>query len=479
MREVAKVPILDDAYGIYIRQAGQGNAQVFTLDYGDKLRVYDVSGSLKSSRNWSSKVRCIAVGDVDGEGNDALVGGIGKRILVVDHQGKPMWKIELESNVIACDARDVDGDDAAEVVVALQNNRVILWNDDKEALFSRRMDETISDIWLEDIIEDNELEIVVADRKGKLTILTSAGYILKEMNLGDVVIVFGVLTFGRRKLFVTGERSKELTIWDIDGNRVSTLELTGHPKALATGVADDVADTAYLVVSTDDRKLSFWEIIATSKESRSERITLQEIESTKTTIYKRAIRCGNCGAPALPEAKKCESCGAALEPLGEYRVEEFIKESIESITTKHTKIKLKDLDRILRRTLPRPAAYNLRRSLQAMIEAKEIEGYLDGNTFVRTTKHLMRDAHLPSKQQLQNVPDILASLLKGKDRIEIDKMSRETGVPIPILRKTLMILLADEDIAGSLQDDYFVLNKKQDTEQLIKKVYRELVETSS
>ncbi|MFW9933202.1 MAG: zinc ribbon domain-containing protein [Candidatus Thorarchaeota archaeon] len=404
LREVAKVPISADAYSIYIRQSGQGNAQVFALDYGDKMRVYDVSGSLKSARNWSSKVRCIAVGDIDGEGKDALVGGVGKRVLVVDHQGKPMWKIELESTVIACDARDVDGDDSAEVVVALQNNRVILWNDDKEALFSRRMEGNIADVWLEDITEDKELEVVVADRHGNLTILTSAGYILRRLKLGNALTVFGVLTFGKRKLFVTGEREKELIIWDIDGNQIEKIELTGRPKALATGVADDESDTTYLVVSTDDRRLSFWEIIASTKETREEKTILQEIESTKMTLYRRAIKCGNCGAPSLPEAKRCNSCGAVLERLAEYKVKEFIKESIDSITTKHSKIKLKELDRILRRTLPGPASYNLRRSLQSMIECKEIEGHLDRNTFVRTVKQKKETADMPSKEKLGNIP---------------------------------------------------------------------------
>ena len=474
LREVAKVPIAADAYSLYIRQGSQASAQVYALDYGDKLRVYDVSGSLKSSRNWSSKVRCIAVGDIDGEGKDALVGGIGKRVLVVDHKGRPMWKIELESTVLACDARDVDGDDAAEVVVALQNKRVILWNDDKVALFSRRIDKTIADVWLEDITNDNEMEVVVADRTGNLIVLSSAGYELKRLELGKSLTVFGVLSFGKRKMFVTGDRSKTLTIWDIKGKQISTIELTGRPKALATGMADDVSDTAYLVVSTDDRRLSFWEVIETARETRSERITLQQMESTKRTLYRRAIKCGNCGAPALPEAKKCDSCGAVLEKLDEYKTKEFIKESIDSITTKHSRIKLKDLDRILRRTLPRPATYNLRRAIQAMIEAKEIEGHLDDNTFVRTVKRKRVRDVMPSKEKIAEVPDVLKALLRREKHLEIDAMVRKTDIPREILRQTLLILLADGVIEGNLTGDHFVLAKNQDTNQFVKKFHSEI-----
>ncbi|MFW9907199.1 MAG: hypothetical protein ACFFEF_01380 [Candidatus Thorarchaeota archaeon] len=478
LREVAKVPVSADAYSLYIRQGSQASSQVFTLDYGDKLRVYDVSGSLKSSRNWSSKVRCIAVGDIDGNGKDALVGGVGKRVLVVDHNGRPMWKIELESTVLACDARDVDGDDSAEVVVALQNQRVILWNDDKVALFSRRMDKTITDVWLEDITNDSEMEVVVADRSGNLIIMSSAGYELKRLKLGDSLTALGVLSFGKRKMFVTGDKTRILTIWDIDGNAISQIELTGKPKALATGMADDIADTAYLVVSTDDHRISFWEIIESTRETKSERITLQEMESTKKTLYRRAIKCGNCGAPALPETKRCDACGSVLEILEEYKTQEFVKESIDSITTKHDRIALKELDRILRRTLPRPATYNLRRSIQSMIEANEIEGHLDGNTFVRTVKRKRIEDDMPPKEKIDEIPQILTALLKGEKHIEIDAMVKRTGVPRTILRQTLLLLLADGSIEGSLSRDYFVLGKYQDGDQFIRKLHSELMELS-
>ncbi|MDF1538110.1 MAG: hypothetical protein P1Q69_04325 [Candidatus Thorarchaeota archaeon] len=478
LREVAKVPVAADAYSLYVRQGSAANAQVFALDYGDKLRVYDVAGSLKSSRNWSSKVRCIAVGDIDGDGKDALVGGVGKRVLVVDHKGRPMWKIELESTVLACDARDVDGDDAAEVVVALQNQRVILWNDDKVALFSIKVDNKIADVWLEDITNDNEMEVVVADRLGNLTILSTAGYELMRLKLGKSLTVFGVLSFGKRKMFVTGERSKRLDIWDIDGNKLTSIDLTGNPKALATRMADDVTDTAYLVVSTDDRRLSFWEIVESSKETQSEKRIMQEMGSTKLTLYRRAIKCGNCGAPALPESRKCDACGAVLERLEGYKTKEFIKESIDSITTKHEKIKLKDLDRILRRTLPRPATYNLRRSLQSMIEAKEIEGHLDDDTFVRTVKRKRVQDVMPPKEKIAEIPEVLLALLRGDNHLEIDTMVRRTGVPRNILRHTLLILLAEGIIEGNLSEDHFVLAKNQDTKQFIKKLHSELVELS-
>ena len=474
IHSVAKVATSSGAYSLYVRQRPDARSQVFSLDYGDRLRVYDTRGSLRASRKWSSKVRCIAVADVEGEGEDALIGGVGKKVLVVTCRGKPMWNINLESPILACDSRDVDGDSAAEVVVGLQNRRVILWNDDKMALFSRTMDSPLCDVWLEDITNDSQLEVVIAERNGTITILTSAGYQLKRLQLGETVTVFGVLAFGERRLFVTGNHSTRLRVWDLDGREVARIELSATPKAIATGIPDDVSDIAYLVVSTGDRRLGFWEVEQTTEVSKTERITLQQIESTKTILYRRAIKCGNCGANTSPEDATCDSCGATLEILDEYAVEEFLQESLESITSKHTRIPLKELDRILRRTLAQPAAYNLRRSLQTMIKKKIIRGHFDENVFVRTGRTKLK---LPKKAK-PITPNKLrisvAKVLGGQKTVDIEMLELETGVDRQILRRTLLILLGEGLVEGELIGDSFILDKNQDIREFVVGLNKEL-----
>jgi hypothetical protein len=429
-------------------------------------------GTLRSTRKWSSKVRCIAVADIEGEGKDALVGGVGKKVLVVDHRGSPVWNIRLESNVVACDARDIDGDDAAEVAVALENNRIILYNDDKDAIFTKTMRDPVADVWLEDITKDTELEVVVAEKSGLITVLTAAGYQLKELQLGSRLSVFAVLSFGDRTLFITGDQSPTLRMWDIDGNEVARLDVGDIPRAMATGIPDDISDVAFLVVSTTDKKLNFWEVQGTGEATRTEKVILQQIGSTKTVLYRRAIKCGNCGAPTSPEASACSSCGAKLEMIEEYVIEEYIQESIDSITSKHNRIKLMELDRILRRTLPRPAAYNLRRSLQAMIQSDAIEGHIDGSVFVRT--EAKKKMPRPSSQEIQKVKGSLRNLIRGTDTLDIRRLERETGVDRRILRRTLIILLGEGTVQGSLSGDKFILEQKQDIKDFESKLVDEL-----
>jgi hypothetical protein len=461
-------------YSVYVRQKKDASTQIFSLDYADRLRIFDARGTLRSTRKWSSKVRCIAVADVRGEGKDSLVGGVGRKLLVVDHRGKAFWRISLESPVVACDARDVDGDGAAEVVVALQNRRVVLWNDDKDAIFSRNMRNPVADVWLEDITNDSELETVIADRSGLVTVLTSAGYQLQEIQLGENIRTFAVLSFGEKKLFVTGDNSSVLRLWELDGSESTKVNVEEAPRALATGIPDDDSDTAYLVVSTRDKRLTFFEVEGSGRISKSEKVILQQLGSTKTILYRRAIKCGNCGAPVSPEADRCESCGAKLEMFEEYVIEEYIQESIDSITSKHDRIQLNELDRILRRTLPRPAAYNLRRSLQAMIQSGAIEGYIQDNTFVRTHARLPRGVKKPKADAIKRVPQAITGLLRKEDSFAVAKLERETGVDREILRRTLIILLGEGDVKGTLDGEEFRVDEGQDVDAFVRKMVEEL-----
>ncbi len=474
-KEVANVRIDTLVYSLYVRQKQDARPQIFSLDYGDQLRIYDVQGNIRSSRTWSSKVRCIAVADILGRDEEAVIGGVGRRLLVVDQRGTPLWNIELESDVIACDARDIDGDSAAEVVVALDNQRVVLWNDDKSALFSRTMDAPIADVWLEDMTTNGELEVFVADRYGHLTILTSSGYKLRTLDLGDSITVFAILSFGSRKLFVTGNHSNRLKIWDLNGYPVGEISLSAPPKAMAAGSAGDMSDVSYLVVSTADRRVAFWHVKDHENPTRAEKITLQEIQSTRETLYRRAIRCGNCGAPTSPETPTCESCGAQLEVLEEYVLDNLIRECIDSITTKHTRIELRELDRILRRTIPRPITYNLRNALQNMIKNNIIDGHVERNMFVRTPPAMMGRPRGLDPSAIQSMRRVLTDLLRRNDSIDIDVLELQTGIPRGILRRALIILLGDGEILGTLYGDIFELDKRQNKELLVKVLEREVM----
>ena len=107
-----------------------------------------------------------------------------------------------------------------------------------------------------------------------------------------------------------------------------------------------------------------------------------------------------------------------------------------------------------------------------MIQSDEIEGHIDGNVFVRTEKKKKIPA--PAKKNIQKVKGSLRGLLRGTDTLDVRHLERETGVDRRILRRTLIILLGEGTIQGTLSGDEFILVEKQDINDFEKKLLDEL-----
>jgi hypothetical protein len=108
-----------------------------------------------------------------------------------------------------------------------------------------------------------------------------------------------------------------------------------------------------------------------------------------------------------------------------------------------------------------------------MIQSDEIEGHIDGNLFVRTESKKKR-IPAPSRHDIQKVKGTLRNLLRETDTLDVRRLEKETGIDHRILRRTLIILLGEGTIQGSLSGDEFILEEKQNIGDFEKKLLDEL-----
>jgi hypothetical protein len=108
-----------------------------------------------------------------------------------------------------------------------------------------------------------------------------------------------------------------------------------------------------------------------------------------------------------------------------------------------------------------------------MIQSNEIEGHIDGNTFVRTESKKKR-IPVPSKQDVQKVKGTLGNILRGTNTLDVRRLEKETGVDHRILRRTLIILLGEGTVQGTLSGDEFILEEKQNVRDFERKLVDEL-----
>ena len=80
----------------------------------------------------------------------------------------------------------------------------------------------------------------------------------------------------------------------------------------------------------------------------------------------------------------------------------------------------------------------------------------------------------PAKKDIQRVKGSLRDLLRDTDTLDVRRLEHETGVNSAILRRTLIILLGEGTIQGTLSGDEFILEKKQDINDFERELVDEL-----
>ncbi len=470
-----RVPSL--VYDLFVRTRRDGRVEIFTIDYGGKLRIYDTEGHTVASRAWSPDVRSIAIGDVDADFADDVIAGTKDCVIIIGAKGNRIAKIERPSPVITCDAADIDGDCASEVIVALQNNEVTLWNDEMTVIFSRTFSSHITSVRLENLTDDDDMDAIVIERKGNVTVLSSSGHTLKELKLDDGDIrVATVLDLDKEKIIVTGN-SKEaaLRVWNIEGNPIARIPLPDVPHSIDAN-RHFRGNTLFLVVGTQANTLEIIQLIS-ERESVATKRVIEELRSTKRDVYRRPIRCGYCGAPVPPDVDRCPSCGAYLESFEEDELDEYISETIGSVLEVDHEIKLNELDRIVRRTLPAPRVYNLRRHIQGMVKKGIISGHFRGCTFIATTKRPRGTmASSASASRIKQVQSIVSTRTSDiGDLIDIaDALSDpdvDHGLSPRDIRRALILLMKQGVIDGEFVGrTTFLLKSHIDDKTLYQKI---------
>lgn len=109
-----------------------------------------------------------------------------------------------------------------------------------------------------------------------------------------------------------------------------------------------------------------------------------------------------------------------------------------------------------------------------MIQSESIDGHIDGSTFVRTEIGKPKKLAKLEEKDIRNIETTLLSLLRGTDNLDIARMEKQTGVDRTTLRRTLIILLGDGIIQGTLEGDLFILNDKMDMRYFVGKLVDEL-----
>ena len=134
---------------------GNSTSEIIGCSYDETMRIYNLPGKQLMISEFSSEITSFIVAPVTKEKNAELLSGdIHGRVRLLGKQGNLIWDIKFNSPVICCDIGDFLGNGGKEVVLGLQNMKIIVLNNKGEVLEAFEAPKPIKDCTIIDQSEN-------------------------------------------------------------------------------------------------------------------------------------------------------------------------------------------------------------------------------------------------------------------------------------------------------------------------------------
>lgn len=195
-------------------------------------------------------VRCVALGDLLGDGCDELVVGGGDKSLHIykflDSDGKfhELYSYEFDHFVNTCEIADITGDGELEIIVGSWDQTIHalkLFPERLSILWVRKLEKRVNIIKVADINKDGKNEILVLFKEGSLGVFSfdiCKPLWLFKTNKELLTVDVGPLDEKGINYIVTGGNGKVLYIIDPNGNLIHKEEFKDRITALILGDID-------------------------------------------------------------------------------------------------------------------------------------------------------------------------------------------------------------------------------------------------
>jgi hypothetical protein len=255
------------------------NELVVVADSGNEyLLVLGKNGLLK----WTDEMAggfalSIEVADIDDDNNaEIILGGEGKGVIALNGENDVKWKTELDNPVYFVKVADVDNDGNPDIV-ALTNNygisaTVYVLDRDGNVVWNHSIEEGIyqasmNSIFMEDIDDDNDLEILVATYKKGLIVLDHDGNEVWDYKTDRLVtsVLVSELNDDDEQEIIFGS-NPYLYILDKNGDLKSKIDINDSARTILVsdlendGVKEIIIGTNNLVrvIGGDGKKKGEW-----------------------------------------------------------------------------------------------------------------------------------------------------------------------------------------------------------------------------
>lgn len=263
---------------------GDMKPEVVGCSFSAEMRVFDLKGNEIFATDFSPSITAFKPAAVTKKGIVELVSGdMDGFVRVMNMNGDPVWTTNVKSPVVCMELGNLHGDERKEIVVGLENKKLVIIDNTGKIELEFTMDEAIADCtiaWLNDIPEGH---IAVLLRSGSVVMLGLDGKLKTSFIIEERGTSIAFMQFRAHTFFAVGDKAGALRIYTPGGEIVGKAELGAKIGCLDGFTTFGGAGGDVLLAAAAGSELYLFKVEA-------ERLDDETVETSPTYIRRMTIK---------------------------------------------------------------------------------------------------------------------------------------------------------------------------------------------
>ncbi|TFH26885.1 MAG: hypothetical protein E4G98_06645 [Promethearchaeota archaeon] len=202
-----------NASGFYFGSIGttqnDSRPKIFLLSYDEKLSIYDAEGKRVTQIPFSSDVSAVFIQDIFHDGNPVFVSvTYSGEVRISSEQGEEIWKKQMESGILGGVIGKLDYDDQLEIVVLLENSKILVLNNQGQILAKYQHGVDINFVSIGKVHSSKNKVVLFSDVENSLFVLDVSDTVSKlDIPIKNIVGLSSITIFDKVLIVVVDENN--------------------------------------------------------------------------------------------------------------------------------------------------------------------------------------------------------------------------------------------------------------------------------
>jgi hypothetical protein len=198
---------------------GDETPEVMGVSYDHTLRAFDLNGNLVFKTEFPPEITQFISAPITSANSIELIsGGTDGIVRLMTKKGKFIWTVDVGGPILSMDIGDVTGDGKKEIILGLENQKIVLIDHRGQILHDGKSQEPVIDTTLGILPNDKNNSMIVLVKSGNVYSVDFANHWNLLFHIDGEPTCFTYSDFNNVNGFIVGYQNGRIKMLDVEGN---------------------------------------------------------------------------------------------------------------------------------------------------------------------------------------------------------------------------------------------------------------------